>query len=392
MGPDIFISFEREDLDRVEPLIKTVESLGYGVWRDTDLPSAGASWTKEIEEIIAAARCVLVVWTAATRRSPALLVDAARASVAKKLLSVWLDPIDPSVQLLNIPHIDLAGWDGRPGHARFQRLARDIAKLAGPAPAGAAAAERRTESQPARRLRVPDIAWVEIPGGPFIYQQGETRELPTFWIARYPVTNAQYQTFIDDGGYDEPRWWTDLKRPTPDVPFWPQANRPRTNVDWYECVAFGRWLNARLGLPEGSIRLPTELEWEKCARGERGLAYPWGDEFRSGFANVNETIGERKGPWYLEQTTAVGLYPQASSPYGVEDLAGTIWEWCQNKDDELEAIAPNISVASRALRGGSWVRGPANARADHRYSTPPDFRNPRRGIRLLSSVSIELVR
>lgn len=102
-------------------------------------------------------------------------------------------------------------------------------------------------SGPTRRLRVPDIAWVEIPGGDFIYQNGETRTLPRFWIARYPVTNAQYQTFIDDGGYDEPHWWTDLRRPEPQAPRWSQPNRPRTDVDWYECVAFTRWLNARLG-------------------------------------------------------------------------------------------------------------------------------------------------
>jgi formylglycine-generating enzyme required for sulfatase activity len=260
MGPDIFISFARDDLDRVEPLIKAGESLGYSVWRDTDLLSPGASWAREIEDAIAAARCVLVIWTAATSRSPALLVDAARASVANKLLSVWLDPIDPSVQLLNIPHIDLAGWGRLPGHAGFQRLTSDIAKLAGPPSGGASAAQNETQPRPTRRMRIPDIDWVEIPGGPFRYQQGETRELPSFWIGRYPVTNAQYRTFIDDGGYYEPLWWRDLECPKPEAPRWPQPNRPRTNVDWYEGVAFTRWLTARLGLPEGSIRLPTELE------------------------------------------------------------------------------------------------------------------------------------
>ena len=61
-------------------------------------------------------------------------------------------------------------------------------------------------------------------------------------------------------------------------------------------MAFTRWLNARLELPEGSIRLPTELEWEKAARGERGLAYPWGEEYWSGFANVDDQSAGQGDP------------------------------------------------------------------------------------------------
>ena len=257
---------------------------------------------------------------------------------------------------------------------------------------------------------LPDIDWVEIPSGPFIYQDGESRELPTFWIARYPVTNAQFQAFIDDGGYGkrtglgarigktlglraggEPEWWRGLKRPEPERPRWEQPNRPRTNVDWYEAVAFTRWLNARLGLPEGGIRLPTELEWEKAARGEEGFIYPWGNEYRSGLANVDER-SPSQGQWYLGQTIAVGLYPEGRSPYRAEDLAGNVWEWCLNKYEDLEAVAPDTSGASRALRGGSWLGGPDDARADDRVSLHPGLRAGSWGFRLLSSVPIEPVR
>jgi formylglycine-generating enzyme required for sulfatase activity len=238
---------------------------------------------------------------------------------------------------------------------------------------------------------LPDIDWVEIPEGAFIFQEGETRELPTFWMARYPVTNAQYQAFIDDGGYRKSGFWKDLQRPKRKASTWPQPNRPRTDVDWYEAVAFTRWLNARLGLPEGSIRLPTELEWEKATRGEHGSAYPWGGEYRSGYANVNERTFD-EGKWYLEQTTAVGLYPHGRSPYGVDDLAGNVWEWCLNKDEDLKAIAPDASRNSRALRGGSWYVNPDYARAGHRYRFPPDYQYYFRGFRVLSSVPIGPVR
>ena len=55
-----------------------------------------------------------------------------------------------------------------------------------------------------------------------------TRHLESFWIAKYPVTNSQFQTFIDDGGYGDDRWWRDLTKPEPDPSSWPPANRPRT--------------------------------------------------------------------------------------------------------------------------------------------------------------------
>ena len=248
----------------------------------------------------------------------------------------------------------------------------------------------QTEATPTRRLRVPDIAWVEVPAGEFVYgegKQGETRRLDAFWIARYPITNAQYQCFIDDRGYDDERWWTRLKRPELAEPRWPQANRPRTDVDWYEAVAFCRWIGARLGVGADAIRLPTEPEWERVARGTDGRRYPWGNEFQSGLANVDEK-NYGGGEWYLEQTTAVGLYPQGGSSAGVEDLSGTVWEWCLNRYEDIDAGTVDDSGASRALRGSSWLDDPDLARADDRHGLQPDFRNDDRGFRVLCSVPI----
>ncbi|MGB0713827.1 MAG: formylglycine-generating enzyme family protein, partial [Gammaproteobacteria bacterium] len=234
-----------------------------------------------------------------------------------------------------------------------------------------------------RNIPYPDIAWVEIPGGPFLYQ-GETRELPTFWLARYPVTNAQYQCFIDDGGYDEDRWWADLEKPEPTTPSWSAKNRPRTDVDWYEAMAFCRWFNARLGLAADTVRLPTEIEWERAAAGREGADYPWGKGFRSGFANLDENEN-KDGPWHLEQATAVGVYPHGASAEGALDLAGQVWEWCLNKHEDIDATRADGSSDSRALRGGSWFYYPDFARASFRYWDYPDYRNYHWGFRLLSS-------
>jgi len=238
---------------------------------------------------------------------------------------------------------------------------------------------RDTPTAARKTILVPDIDWVEIPAGPFIYQEGETVELPAFSISRYPITNAQYQTFIDAGGYDEDRWWKDLVKPKPEASHWPQPNRPRTDVDWYEAVAFTRWLSAQLGQ---EIRLPTEQQWEKAARGTEGLEYPWGNEYRSGYANVNETV-TNAGPWYLEQTTAAGLYPQGQSHFGVLDMAGNVWEWCLNRYEHPEVITADSSGDNRVVRGGSWVNNPKDIRTSSRYRGDPDFRYSRRGFRVV---------
>ncbi len=239
-------------------------------------------------------------------------------------------------------------------------------------------------------LLIPDIAWVEIPEGSFLYGEKKdikTLELPTFWMAKYPVTNGQYQTFIDAGGYDEPRWWHDLIKPEPEDSHWTQSNRPRTDIDWYEAVAFCRWLSVMLDLGSEAIRLPSEEEWEKAARGENGLDYPWGNDYRSGFANIDETENGN-GSWYLQQTTAVGLYSHSESSYGVQDLAGNVWEWCLNKYNHPKVIEPDSSGDWRVLRGGSWLVTSDFARAGLRNGDFPGFRVSSRGFRVLSSVPI----
>ncbi len=243
---------------------------------------------------------------------------------------------------------------------------------------------RRGVSLDSRGL--PEIDWVDIPGGEFIYQEGERRSLASFRMARYPVTKAQYQAFIYAGGYRDDRWWKELGRLNPESCQWPQANRPRTNVGWYEAVAFSRWLSAQLGY---EVRLPNEQEWERAARGVEGREYPWGNEYASGRANIDEisTI-QRVGEWYLEQTTAVGVYPHGASSEGVLDLSGSVWEWCLNKYDRPDETRIDTSGDTRVLRGGSWRNHADLARGSLRMWYNPDYRSYTRGFRLVSSAPV----
>ncbi len=147
---------------------------------------------------------------------------------------------------------------------------------------------------------VPDIDWVEIPGGEFIYQENERRKVDRFLIARYPVTNAQYQGFLDaEDGYRQDRWWKGLSDPgrQPGISAWSESNHPRETVSWYEAMAFCAWLGSKLGR---EVSLPTEWQWERAARGTDGRAYPWGNEYIGGYANINEY---ESGPHNLGRTS-----------------------------------------------------------------------------------------
>jgi energy-coupling factor transporter ATP-binding protein EcfA2 len=225
-------------------------------------------------------------------------------------------------------------------------------------------------------LKIPDIWWGnEVPLGTYPYQQSTRKITQPFCLARYPITYAQFQCFIDAPDVADKRWWADM--PT-DAQEWgeqafPYANHPRERVSWYQAVAFCRWLSAKLG---EEIRLPHEYEWEVAARYPDSRSYPWGDEFDKEKANTNEGgIG---------QTTAVGLYPSGKNPaLELYDLSGNVWEWCRNKYDDPDDDAVDESGAWRVRRGGSWLDLDYYARAAARPYPSPGYRGYGLGFRVV---------
>lgn len=215
---------------------------------------------------------------------------------------------------------------------------------------------------------IPDILWCEVPGKdkgrPAVIIGGDTKtfqplpvqtvDLPTFAIAKYPITYRQFQAFIDDKGFENDQWWQKQDNRSAYDQTFKHWNHPRERVTWYAAMAYCKWLSAKLGV---TVRLPTEEEWEKAARGEAGRFYPWGNEYSSGYANIDETK-TKVGSGYLKQTSTVGIYPpESASPYGVMDMAGNVWEWTlsafEQKDKEAEQkVAQTLHNDKRRVRRG----------------------------------------
>ena len=253
---------------------------------------------------------------------------------------------------------------------------------------------------------------VLVPAGPFLLgvdgadepwsldneRPAHVVDLPAFRIGRVPVTNAEWQRFVEAGGYADPHWWsergwrhrtdTELQRPL----FWREdgsrrrfgivedipPDEPVQHVSWFEAEAYAAWAGARL---------PTEQEWEKAASWdpERGCKrrWPWGDTaWTSALANLG---GESLRP------APVGAYEAGASAYGVEQLVGDVWEWTSSGFEPWPGFEPMLYAAYSApffggdfkvLRGGSWAVGSDAVRTTFRNWDLPIRRQVFTGLRL----------
>jgi len=248
---------------------------------------------------------------------------------------------------------------------------------------------------------------VFIPAGEFIYGKGSKTAIidAPFWIGAYPVTNGQFARFVNSRGYDNEKWWskkgwkyrTESEWQYPK--YW-QDNRfsnplfPVVGVSLYEAEAYCCWLNGQLRqkpqlygfsqdemtrLTDYQLRLSTNKEWERAARGMDGSRYPWGDtpEPDATVANVGISWPEREPAG----TTPVIMFPQGARIEGEKklwDMAGNVWEWTgeQGKEDDLYYI-----------RGGSWYITSDFARCSFRYRNHPDYRINNTGFRVVFSLA-----
>jgi len=200
----------------------------------------------------------------------------------------------------------------------------------------------------------------DIPAGPFLMgsssqedyaaQPQHTVALAAYQIGRYPVTVAEYACYLRATGKQSSST---------------KLDHPVVNVSWNDAIAYVGWLAQTTGQP---WRLPTEAEWEKAARGTDGRIYPWGNGWDKTRANTSDGGSGA--------TTPVGTYPSGASPYGAQDMAGNVWEWCSSlykpypyNPAVTETLDNRTDV--RVCRGGSWYFDSQNARAAYRNWLDP---------------------
>jgi formylglycine-generating enzyme required for sulfatase activity len=360
---------------------------------------------------------ILVDLRALEAETRAVLVAAARAKT---------DERDPRGRAAAYRALGLLGADARRGVGVVKKpsppspVSHSFAALTG---------ERGSAEGAAGEVMVPDIVWAEVIGARWYVMGGDDAAyqsfLPTeiriaqpYRVGKYLVTQGQYLAFQNDSserGYTCPDWWAGLaasdddKRPA--EPRFRYDNHPMENVNWYQAVAFCRWLTLRLRgmvvMADGTmgaagvgaqyiaplrtddtssdevwiigenavIRLPHEYEWEVAARGTDGREYPYEGKFDASKGNTLETgIG---------MTSAVGLFPDGESPYHILDMSGNVWQWCLNKYGNPEQTAVDDSRDARVVRGGSFVSNQYFAAASYRNDPIPYFWSYNYGFRVV---------
>ena len=258
-------------------------------------------------------------------------------------------------------------------------------------------------------LAAPD-PMVAIPGGILAMgsERGEPVERPVhrvrvspFSIDSFEVTNAEFARFVAATGHrtDPERsglgwhWdgqWREVRGADWRHPHGPGSSieglerHPVVQVSWNDARAYCLWQDKRL---------PTEAEWERAARGEGGRVYPWGDAPPREGARRRASYGSDDccradaGDGY-RFTAPVGSFPAGRSPFGVEDMAGNVWEWVEDWfDPAFYGRSPDTDPGNRTptsrkvIRGGGWGNDARGLRATLRHANPPDIGLSMVGIR-----------
>jgi formylglycine-generating enzyme required for sulfatase activity len=448
---DIFLSYSSLDKERVKSLIKALEREGWSVWWD-QRTRPGDTFDRMIDRELKSARCVIVVWSVNSIKSDWVREEATSGKSRNALFPVKIDNIDLPLGFSLIQAVNLIGWTGYSTNTEFRHLVESISEKIGrripaqsqktiteekkepvqPAPppvapvqskqkieappvvvlqkeipskrnlligglaigllfiaiiARSITSEDKTQQPPEVKptpsshngpstnnvvIQLPDrqqvqFEMVSLRGGKFRMgsDDGESDEKPIhqvtiapFSIGKYEVTQAQWKSVM---GNNPSTFKGD--------------NLPVENVSWNDVKEFLK----RLG---NGYRLPTESEWEYAARGGSSTKWSYGDDesrlgdyawFSGNSGNLTKPVGQKQ-----------------PNPFGLFDMHGNVWEWCEDQYRNSYDGAPTdgsawtgLAMATyRVVRGGGWINRAVGCRSAHRYAYAPGNRYDSLGFRL----------
>jgi|GEM_PF-1513208 len=251
------------------------------------------------------------------------------------------------------------------------------------------------------------IVMIYIPEGEFIMgsSDGEIDEKPSrkvyldgYWIGKTEVSVKQYMKFVNDIKSHCPEWLEKGHKDnikTGDSGVYKRFgsaleddNYPIVGISWYNAKAYCDWLSQKRVL---RFKLPTEAQWEKAARGRDDRKYPWGDpgSYYNGKYYANYNPGNYKEDGF-KYTAPVDSFHQGESTYGLLNVAGNVWEWCNDwydrdyykKDPPQKNPMGPRSGTNRVLRGGGWGDSVGGIRCASRGVAGPSGRSSDVGFRL----------
>jgi len=320
----VFLCHASGDKPTVRDLYRRLRSDGIALWLDEEDLLPGQDWRLEIPKAVRSSDVVIICLSSRA---------VTKAGYFQKEIKYALDVADeqPEGTIFLIP-LRLEECEVPESLGRWQWV--DLFREAGYERLLCALGARAKSLGPGT---LPfELEMVLVPAGEFLMgsdparvkrargneQPQHTLYLPDYYLAKTPVTNAQYTAFVHATGHELPEHWEGGKL----LPG--KEDHPVVNVSWYDAVAYCNWLSQVTGKV---YCLPSEAEWEKAARGTDGRIYPWGDELpderRCNFGNI------------VGRTTAVGRYsPQGDSPYGCADMAGNVWEWTRSRIRESRHV------------------------------------------------------
>jgi formylglycine-generating enzyme required for sulfatase activity len=401
--PRIFLCHAKEDKARVVELYHQLKAAGYSPWLDKYDLLPGQDWRQVIRKIITNPHNLVVVClscNSTTERGVVQQEIAWALDVLDKmpegsiyLIPARLEPCEVPDRLSHLHWVDLFESDG------FEYLVRSLdfeighrKATARPEPIRQAVQAESGKPQvvvapalktPAPRPTEPEL--ILIAAGDFLMGSDPKKDklaqddeqsqhrlyLPDYFVAKTPVTNAQYAAFMEATDHKQPRHWEGGKPPSG------REDHPVIYVTWHDAMAYCNWLAEVTGK---AYRLPSEAEWEKGARGTDGRIYPWGNQWDPKRCNSRE--GGRG------DTSPVGAYPQGASPYGLLDMAGNVWEWCHSLQkpypyDARDGREDSKASGLRGVRGGAFYNSGWNVRCACRLRDYPINLYGDRGFRVV---------